>query len=226
MSKAVPIHNDEYVPKRRKFKPETQATKVTKQFRLRDPATGLFWGVSAAERPQFNTDGKKWSTAASALRNWADYDLQRGIKNDDAPKVLELVEYEVVTTRKGVANKTPPDMSKIVPIMTNRTTAARFGDFAKRLTLEGYKFQFLVECWGSGKELVLPDGFNGRTKARSNHSFTRREADMFLTLAVPTKADLAMIWLALGTNIEMVWDFDKGEVGYEREHPPLSTRGM
>jgi len=147
---------DQYgMPLRRNTRRKTKQPSNV-MFKLRDPITGMFWGVSSPKEPVFNHVGKQWGSRQGAMSNWAEYNFQRVVEDDQHPRELELVEYALKVTEKGATSDKSPDMTVAALFAVTYKLDYDLNKFVKKLSLDGYRFSHLIKCEKTGSDFPLP----------------------------------------------------------------------
>lgn len=136
------MKDPDYIPKPRKSKAKPN-TGVAYEYRLMDPATGLFWGTSSADRPTFNQSGKHWGSAKAAQRNRVDYEAARRIEDDAYPRGLVLVKFKIVRERVGVIDDEMPCVDGLVNLSQYRHQYPE--SFVRTLAYDDFRFSHVLE---------------------------------------------------------------------------------
>lgn len=208
----------------------TKTVVKKKRFKLRDPATGLYWGVSSAERPRFNKQGKHWGNIKAVMRNWADYRYHRAIQKYDPSKLksyddsvtgpypenLELVEFEVVETMKTALKSVAPDMEAAGRLEAKHHRSYAAVKYVRTLAEQDKHPLYVVHC--KGDDIEPPENFHGHCEIHVHQSWssnTKIEDD--LLLACFTEKDMIYVKMALHEFIESIWDLRSGERIYHSE---------
>jgi hypothetical protein len=216
------------MPLRPKTRRKTKA-RSNVMFKLRDPVTGLFWGVSMASNPVFNMIGKQWGSEQAAVRNWAEYMYQRILLDDDCPRFLELISYKIQVTETGKSAAGCPDMTvaalfavaarpqhlvkKILTLKPgDRVEAPRptpsysVVSFVKKIALDGFVFTHVIECMGDDMPIPPLKMKTQTIKLRNSYSGLGKPNKDSTLLAVTSETDLIYAKMALQDYIVAIWD--------------------
>jgi hypothetical protein len=183
-------------------------------FKLRDPKTGLFWGVSSSKTPMFNNIGKSWSTRKSAMRNWAEYNFEGMLASDNrAP--LELAVFEVTTVEQNVIPVCDISMERVAKVeAVLGKNAGHYGmiEFLKNIARENkFNAAYVIDAEGN-REFATPSPVPANIKFRDNlqrSSGLSTDQSTYLLLALESFTDLAFMRMAISENIVAIYDIDE-----------------
>jgi hypothetical protein len=199
------------MPIRSKARRKTK-TPSNMMFKLRDPVTGLYWGVSQASDPSFNLIGKQWGNIRAAKDNWAEYMYQRVLLDDDHPRHLELVTFKIAVTEKKSSSDGCPDMTTAALLAANTNRNDLVVTFAKKTAKENFVISHIIECREDGLEIPKHlDVRVYRLPMRNNWNLSGKAEPMkdITLIAVGNDTDFVYLKMALSDYISQVWDMAK-----------------
>lgn len=205
--------------KKRKRTSDKTATSQRTEYRLMDPATGLYWSTSSPEAPEFNAKGKGWATLDRARYQWSEYNFYRALAKAEEtvslipPFPFPLVLREFIVT---IEEATPPAVHapEMGPALRFRLATMNqhhsINQFVKNLCQREWDFEYIIEFRGNDEDVPqgvvsywhkIDEGWTGRPS----------EGDYF-AMAFKTERDMIFTRVALAGKPIRVWDRDANKL--------------
>lgn len=181
----------------------------TTMFRLRDPATGLFWVHSSAKNPEFGQNGKHWANIKSAMKNWSEYNLQGILKADTRPS-LELVKFKMEVTELGVQPETGPDMQIMAGLKLKFKRDDTLYMFARGMTDDKFPFKYIM-YFELHEETVIPTHIKCKTRLvsmRNSWSMVGNFTPHPDILYVGVTSEVDLIYLKMAFSEQLAYHID------------------
>ena len=175
-------------------------------YRLRDPATGLFLRSAYSYEPHFHTVGVSWKQKPGAIRAWNQYLKDRIISRDGGPMELEIVEFEVKETAKGVVNVRPSPMATISGMISLGNGSHVINNFMDAIVSKGYVATHIFECCGDEKMQPPTSGRYFSNYRPPEQSWNRSELQGHLMIASPSDKDTVYLKMELADYIVAEWN--------------------